>query len=137
MTSKETTSGAALLADLAESMDTISTAELIRKYPPGQSERKPWTWDDEARDIDTRTCCCCGQPGHYQRMLEAHIAQHGLDGLAIHVRGGRVRDGHHRVVAARRLGIERLPLETKADAKARWIRDHGYVGWDDRRFGDR
>jgi hypothetical protein len=40
------------------------------------------------------------------------------------------------MVAAIRLGIDRIPLETKADAGARWVRDHGYVSWEDRRFGD-
>jgi ParB-like chromosome segregation protein Spo0J len=70
-------------------------------------------------------------------MLEAYIAEHGVDGLGITVEDGFVQDGHHRVVAAIRLGISRLPVESKEDAQARWVRDHGYVDWFHRKFGDR
>jgi hypothetical protein len=105
---------------------------------PTKAKDLPWTWDDEDRNIRTRQCLCCGRPGHYQELLEAHMAEHGVEGLGIVVDDdGFLGDGHHRVVAALRLGIERLPVETADDAQARWVRDHGYVDWHHRTFGDR
>lgn len=105
---------------------------------PTKAKDLPWTWEDEDRNIRSRQCLCCGRPGHYQETLEAHMAEHGTEGLAIVVdEDGYLGDGHHRVVAARRLGIDRLPVESKDDAQARWVRDHGYVDWHHRKFGDR
>jgi hypothetical protein len=120
---------------------TIALDELLATYRPGsppQADAAGWTWDDEERDILARVCLCCDQPGHYQRQLEAHIAEHGLgDDLGICLgTDGRVRDGHHRIVAARRLGIDRIPVETTDEADERWRRDHGPVGWSGRSFGD-
>jgi uncharacterized protein (DUF1015 family) len=73
-------------------------------------------------------------------MLEVHMAEHGVEGLSIllDVDDERyVADGHHRVVAAIRLGIDRLPVETEAECLERWVRDHGKVDWHHRKFGDR
>jgi hypothetical protein len=71
-------------------------------------------------------------------MLESHMAEHGVEGMGIVVdEGGFLGDGHHRVVAALRLGIDRLPVESSDDAQARWVRDHGHVDWHHRKFGDR
>src|SRR5688500_10762886 len=95
----------------------IATDELVRLYPPDRSRMEPWTWADVDHDILTRECLCCGQAGHYQQELEAHMAAHGVDGRNVYLRGRRVRDGHHRVVAGIRLGIDRVPLETKAAAE--------------------
>lgn len=105
---------------------------------PTKSKDLPWTWENEASNIKTRQCLCCGLPGHYQKMLESYMADHGTDGLAIVVDDdGYLGDGHHRVVAALNLGITHLPVETKEDAQARWVRDHGYVDWHSRKAGDR
>jgi hypothetical protein len=93
-----------------------------------------WSWTDEGRNTDTRMCLCCGRPGHYQQMVEAHVAEHGVD--PVYVESGVVKDGHHRIVAAIRQGIPAIPTETKAECEARWVRDHGYVSWDERKFGD-
>jgi len=118
--------------------------EIIPQYVdvsdirPTKAKALPWSWDDEEANIRTRQCLCCGRPGHYQEMLEAHMAEHGVEGMAVLVDDdGFMGDGHHRVVAARRLGIERLPLETNEECQARWVRDHGYVDWEHRKFGDR
>lgn len=111
----------------------IALAEIL----PSRAKDLPWSWADEDRNTRTRQCLCCGTAGHYQEMLEAHVAAHGFDGLGILVQDGYVADGHHRVVAALHLGIDRLPVEIEADAQARWVRDHGYVDWSGRRFGDR
>ncbi len=101
----------------------VPTADIVRDYKPGSRPASDdWTWDDEERDIMQRTCCCrsheCANPmevpeGHYQRMLEASIREHGISTTTGIVLGtdGRVWDGNHRVVAARRLGIEFLPVE--------------------------
>jgi len=70
-------------------------------------------------------------------MLEIYLREHGLD-QGVYLGGdGRLLDGHHRVVAAKRLGITEIPLESAEDAKARWVRDHGFVDWSQRKFGDR
>lgn len=112
----------------------IEVADIL----PTKAKDLPWSWTDEDRNIRTRQCLCCGRAGHYQETVEAHIAKHGVEGLGILVReDGFIGDGHHRVVAAIRLGIDRLPVETDADTKARWVRDHGYVDWFHRKFGDR
>lgn len=113
----------------------VALADLLATVPPGHRE-EPWSWEDEERDIWIRLCLCCGQPGHYQATVEAWIAAGGLiEGVCIGA-DGRLHDGHHRVVAAKALGVDRVPLETKAEADARWIRDHGSCGWELRQFGD-
>ena len=110
--------------------------ELLTKHAPGHRKAE-WTWDDEECDIAIRVCLCCGQRGHYQEQLEAHIAEHGLDGMGVCVgEDGRLWDGHHRVVAAKHLGIAVVPLESREEADARWVRDHGERAWENRLFGD-
>jgi hypothetical protein len=104
---------------------------------PSRAKDLPWTWADEDRNTRTRQCLCCGRPGHYQQMLEDHMAAHGTEGLGIVVENGFVEDGHHRVVAAISLGIDDLPTESGSEAQARWVRDHGHVDWSGRKFGDR
>lgn len=111
--------------------DQMSLSYLLAHYRPGAAP----TWGEQEADILARICLCCGQPGHYQRMLEAHIEAHGLD-QGILLGDGRVRDGNHRVVAAGRLRLPSVPLETEEDAKRRWVRDHGPVGWLERTWGD-
>ncbi len=101
-------------------MDHILLAELLTKWLPG-SRSQPWTWDDEELDILRRGCCCRSslcenpklhfRPGQYQIELEAHIAQHGITQGVCLGSDGVVWDGHHRIVAARRLGITEIPLE--------------------------
>lgn len=122
----------------ATSIDAMSMplAEILAKWLPG-SRPQPHTWDDEERDILERVCLCCDQPGHYQRQLEAFLAERGGIDQGICLGGdGRVWDGHHRIVAARRLGLDVLPLESSEDASARWVRDHGHVAWENREHGD-
>ncbi|HYH51621.1 MAG TPA: hypothetical protein VEG38_18925 [Acidimicrobiia bacterium] len=89
---------------------TIPTLRVLTDWTPG-SKDQPWTWEDEARDLHERVCLCCNQPGHYQRQLEAHVAEHGITQGICLGSDGRVWDGHHRVVAAIRLGIAQLPIE--------------------------
>ncbi|MDZ7732225.1 MAG: hypothetical protein U5R31_03155 [Acidimicrobiia bacterium] len=108
----------------------------ISSLSPSRARDLPWSWGDEDQDIRTRQCLCCGRPGHYQEMVEAHIAVHGFEGLGVLVRDGYVADGHHRVVAGIHLGIDRVPVEGEAEAQDRWVRDHGHVDWFHRRFGD-
>lgn len=93
---------------------------VLRLYRPGSHD---WTWDDEERDLLSHGCLCatvdpqvdfinCGQPGHYQLMLEDYLR--GLGRVEQGVLLGndqRVWDGHHRIVAARRLGFPDVPLE--------------------------
>ena len=102
---------------------SIPLAELLANFAPG-SRPQPWTWDDEETELLADVCACCGQPGHYQLRLEAYLAEHGLDQGVCLGTDGRVWDGHHRIVAARRLGIDAIPLESAADAWERFLRDH-------------
>lgn len=123
----------------SEDVELVSTQWVsVATLLPWRAKDLPWSWADEDRNVRTRQCLCCGRPGHYQEMVEAHIAANGVEGLGILVRdGGYCGDGHHRVVAALRLGIDKLPIETEAEAQARWVRDHGHVDWSERKFGDR
>lgn len=114
---------------------SMALVDLLATVPPGHRD-EPWSWEDEERDIRIRLCLCCGQPGHYQETVEARAAAHGItEGVCIG-EDGRLHDGHHRVIAALHLGIERVPLETKAEADSRWLRDHGSFLWELRQFGD-
>lgn len=100
----------------------VPLQEILDNYVPG-SMPQPWTWEDESRDLDERGCCCrskmCDQPRHlepgqYQRELENHLRKlgHIQDSTGIVLgNDGRVWDGHHRIVAARRLGFTHVPVE--------------------------
>ena len=110
---------------------------LIAAILPARSRKHPvWTWDDEERSIRTRMCLCCGRPGHYQSVVDAVVRERGMDGMGVLVEDGYVKDGHHRVVAALTAGLSSVPVESVEEAQARWVRDHGYVDWFNRRFGD-
>jgi hypothetical protein len=98
---------------------------------------QPWSWAEEEAEVLIRVCLCCDQPGHYQQQLEAHIADHGLPGGVVLSDDGTVMDGHHRIIAARRMGITLMPLDSQQEAVARWLRDHGPIDWVDRKVGDR
>lgn len=110
------------MADLVRT-PAIALDELLEEWLPG-STPQPWTWDDEELDILRRSCCCRSglcespkthlRPGQYQIELERHIADNGwtmIGGGIVLGTDGRVWDGHHRIVAARRLGIWAVPLE--------------------------
>lgn len=116
----------------------IALDELLANFVPDSpvSWPQPWTWDDMERELFLRTCLCCGEVGHHQRVVEAHVAAHGLTEGVVLGTDGRVRDGHHRIVAAKRLGVRQVPLESPEEAGARWVRDHGHVAWEDRTRGD-
>ena len=117
---------------MSESRRELTLAALVAEYRPGGD----WeTWDDVEAALFASICLCCGQPGHYQETLEAHLAENGLT-QGVYLDDGRVQDGHHRIVAARRLGIDMVPLESREQAGERWVRDHGYVDWRHRKVGD-
>ncbi len=62
---------------------------------------------------------CDGSPGCYQRDLELHLAAVGAVTEPVLLGpDGRVWDGHHRIVAARRLGFASVPAETPPGAGA-------------------
>lgn len=112
---------------------SMPLAQFLAAYRPAGDWR---TWDDAEKAMLEAICLCCGRPGHYQQMIEAHLAANGLtEGVYVGA-DGRLRDGHHRVTAARRLGLDVVPLETEEQAQARWVRDHGHVDWRHRKVGD-
>lgn len=116
----------------AESARTsIRLVDLLTEYKPAFCD----TWEEAERQTFERPCMCCGVPGHYQRQVEEWIATEGLT-EGVYLKGDVVGDGHHRVVAAIRLGIIEVPLESLDECNARWVRDHGRVDWHDRTFGD-
>ena len=107
----------------------MNLADILRDYVPG-SEDQPWSWDDEERSLHEMPCptthalesgfvevgcvdpCNDPQPGCYQRKLEAHLAEVGrIEQPVCLGDDGRVWDGHHRIVAARRLGFAEVPVE--------------------------
>ena len=117
-------------------LDEIALDELLMNHSPGH-RKSAWSWDDEESDIAVRVCLCCGQAGHYQQQLEVHIAEYGLNGMGVCVGDdGRLWDGHHRVIAAKHLNFAVIPLESRKEADARWLRDHGERSWEERLFGD-
>lgn len=124
-------------AEVATSVDraVMPLDELLKGWSPGSADGR--TWDEEEADILARVCLCCGEAGHYQRQLEDHLRENGLTQGVCLGTDGRVWDGHHRIVAARRLGIVVIPLESGEDAGERWLRDHGPVDWAERKTGDR
>ncbi len=114
----------------------MKVEELLASYLPGHREGK-WSWEDEEQDIAIRVCLCCGRRGHYQEQLEAHIERNGFNGMGVCLgEDGFLWDGHHRVIAAKHLGIAAVPLESRKDADARWVSDHSTRSWEDRLFGD-
>jgi hypothetical protein len=127
--------GAASFCSPVEGVRDIALADLLANVAPGHRE-EAWSWEDEERDIAIRLCLCCGKPGHHQATVEALIATGRLPARASVGEDGRLHDGHHRVVAAMHLGIERVEIETKAEADSRWQSDHGGTMWELRRFGD-
>ena len=104
-------------------MTYSKTSDIMYNYLPA-STPQPWTWEDEEQDILNRTCCCrshqCHSPslgtkGHYQLALEDYIKDHGIMGTIRLGNDGRVWDGHHRLIAAKRLGIETVEVEQYED----------------------
>jgi hypothetical protein len=110
---------------------TMLLADLLAAYVPG-SRDQPWTWDDETADILSHQCptthaiaqgievdpCDDPEPGCYQRKLEDHLRTVGEITQPVCLGpDGRVWDGHHRIVAARRLGFTEIPIEDN-DARA-------------------
>lgn len=56
--------------------------------------------------------CPDPDPGCYQRSLERWLAEQGrIEQPVCLGPDGRVWDGHHRIVAARRLGLTEIPVE--------------------------
>lgn len=97
----------------------MSTKELLDTVQPG-NRPPPWTWDDEAAYIESQRCCCegchCGRsdpPGTYQRTVEKAMREAGewIGRPAMLGHDGLLRDGHHRILAARHLGIETVMVE--------------------------
>lgn len=106
-------------------MREMLLADVLSGWVPG-SQDQPWTWDDEERDLHSHPCPIvharsigldidpCGDPlpGCYQRALEAWLGRLGHVPSPISLGSdGRVWDGHHRIIAARRLGFATIPVE--------------------------
>lgn len=96
--------------------------DLRSRWTPGDG----WSWDDEERALHEFPCPCqndpttvtadaepvCQTPGHYQKNLEAYLRERGCVEQPVCLGSdGRVWDGHHRIVAAHRLGFETIPVE--------------------------
>ena len=93
-------------------MSMMPLVELMAKWRPGSADATGWTWDDEETDLlARRACACCEQTGHYQQGLETDIRRNGIIEPVLLGDDGRVWNGHHRIVAARRLGIVEVPVE--------------------------
>lgn len=88
----------------------LSPEDVMARWRPGSYD-PPWSWADEELDILLRVCLCCGVAGHYQAALEDHVREHGFPGPVQLGDEDRVWDGHHRILAAKRLGLSSLPVE--------------------------
>lgn len=91
----------------------MTVTYLMSNWVPGSYEQ-PWSWEDELKDILDRECLCCGVEGHYQTALEDHMRSQGVfwsEGQIILGEDGRVWDGHHRILAAYRLGWFAIPVD--------------------------
>lgn len=117
--------------------EKMSLTQFLVKYRPASCNGRTWTWADEEADILARECLCCGEIGHHQQQIEANLAGATVvQGVCVSP-DGRVLDGHHRITAARRLGIPWVAFESPEENHERWRRDHGNVDWHHRTFGDR
>ena len=67
-------------------------SEIMGRWRPGSYD-PPWTWDDEAADLDSR--------GELADLTES-VREHGVREPVLLAGDGRVWDGHHRVIAAYR-----------------------------------
>lgn len=99
-------------------MYSLPLEEIMRDYRPGSCNPTDyeWTWEVEAADLLAAICFCCGQPGHYQLQMEDHFRKVGRIDQPILLGGDlRIWDGHHRIVAAKRLGFTHLNIEEDDD----------------------
>lgn len=102
----------------------MSLEELTERFRPDAHDDvtgKPiegpnpdWTWDDAAKEFRRQVCDCCGKKGHYQKQIEDLVKQQGIDfantedgepTIQLSYGDGKVLDGHHRIVAALKLGL--------------------------------
>jgi hypothetical protein len=75
----------------------VRLSTLLAGWAPG-SFPQPWTWADESADLYI--------PGEFLRDVMANgVREPVLLGI-----DGRVWDGHHRIVAAIRLGLRDVPV---------------------------
>lgn len=92
-------------------IEIVTVEYILRNFVPGSYDQ-PWSWEDEARDLLSRICLCCGKRGHYQLALEDYLRERGgvEQGVLLGC-DGRMWDGHHRTIGAWRLGYTYVPLE--------------------------
>jgi hypothetical protein len=92
-----------------DDLGEMSPAEIMASYRPG-SEDPPWTWDDERQSLFEEECKCCGSVGTYQKRVIQRL-QGGWFGDPIKLGDdGRLWDGHHRLLAAHALRMEKVPV---------------------------
>jgi hypothetical protein len=99
---------------VSDALVVLPVATVLGRWLPGSSPQ-PWSWADEENDIYARVCMCCEQPGHYMEQLEKRVRQEGIDFASAFAppelaASGVVWDGHHRLILARRLGIENITV---------------------------
>lgn len=80
----------------------LPTATVLKRYRPGSGD---WDWPTEWADIIQH------DGGVTIAGLISDIATHGVREPLLLGDDGRVWDGHHRLLVARLLGIETLPVE--------------------------
>ena len=85
-------------------METMTPGEIMEFWRPG-SHDEPWTWADEAADL----------AGELDDMIN-DIQVNGILHPVVLGVDGRVWDGHHRILAARALGVRVPVIDSDSDA---------------------
>jgi hypothetical protein len=112
----------------------MHSTEALRSYkqrmmsqppgPPDSPQNGPWehngetlvssVYDRKARDINTR-------PELYSQ-LDQHLRNGTIDPVLLEGPNTRgitaVNEGHHRIIRAHQIGVEKLPVSFKADSQA-------------------
>lgn len=81
----------------------MPVAEVMERWRPGSYD-DPWSWQNEADDLWSRD-------GGRMDALAADVQVNGVREPVSLGDDGRVWDGHHRIVVAYTLDIERIPVD--------------------------
>ena len=95
---------------MRDDLTELPPSEIMERWRPGSYD-PPWNWDDERQSLFEEECKCCGAVGTYQKRIIQKM-QDGWFGEPIKLGDdGRLWDGHHRLLAAHALRVEKVPVQ--------------------------